>query len=152
MLLHQRRDAVVQAVENRIARLTRLPMSHQEPFLMIKYLPGGINKQHHDPLAVTVVIHLQDPEEGNLIGGETIFPTAVPIDEAGNPLPGDEHMCDCAGEKKPGVSVPTKKGTAVMFYSMQPNGEADMKALHGGCVVKRGEKWTAIKWLKSTVV
>lgn len=33
-----------------------------------------------------------------------------------------------------------RKGDALMFYSMQPNGTFDKHALHGGCPVVKGEK------------
>lgn len=147
-----RKDPVVQAVEHRIARLSRLPIEHQENFLMIQYHKGGINKQHHDPLAVTVVIHLQDPEGGGLEGGETWFPQGIALDASGEEAAegSPESQCDCAGEKRSGVSVKPRKGTAVMFHSTNADGTSDGRGLHAGCDVVAGTKWTAIKWIKKT--
>ena len=41
-----------------------------------------------------------------------------------------------------------RRGDALMFYSMHPNGTFDKHALHGGCPVVKGEKWVATKWLR----
>ncbi|PNH11859.1 Transmembrane prolyl 4-hydroxylase [Tetrabaena socialis] len=42
-----------------------------------------------------------------------------------------------------------RMGDAVLFWGVKPNGEIDPHALHGGCPVKRGEKWVATKWIRS---
>lgn len=39
-----------------------------------------------------------------------------------------------------GLQYHPRKGDALMFFSMHPNGTFDKHALHGGCPVKRGEK------------
>lgn len=43
-----------------------------------------------------------------------------------------------------GVQYKPRKGDAVMFYSMHPNGTFDKHALHGGCPVKKGTKWVSL--------
>lgn len=47
-----------------------------------------------------------------------------------------------------GVAVKPKKGDALFFYSLTPDGQMDEKSLHAGCPVVRGDKWSATKWLR----
>ncbi len=42
-----------------------------------------------------------------------------------------------------------RMGDAVLFWGVKPNGDIDPHALHGGCPVKKGEKWVATKWIRS---
>jgi prolyl 4-hydroxylase len=58
---------------------------------------------------------------------------------------GDAAYSQCAQE---GVAVRPRKGDALFFYSLTPNGEVDPKSLHAGCPVVRGDKWSATKWLR----
>lgn len=41
-----------------------------------------------------------------------------------------------------------KKGDALIFYSLNPDGEKDLRSLHAACPVIKGDKWFAIKWLR----
>ena len=41
-----------------------------------------------------------------------------------------------------------RKGDALLFWSMHPNGTMDKHSLHGGCPVKKGEKWVMTKWIR----
>ena len=38
-------------------------------------------------------------------------------------------------------------GDAVLFYSLDADLKINPRALHGGCPVKKGEKWVATKWI-----
>ena len=67
----------------------------------------------------TVLMYLADVDEG----GETAFP-------------------------KVKISVKPKKGDAILFYNVTPEGELDTKTLHGSLPVVSGEKWTCTKWLR----
>lgn len=51
-----------------------------------------------------------------------------------------------------GFKYKPRTGDAVLFWATQPNGDIDEHALHGGCPVKKGEKWVATKWLRSKPV
>ena len=46
----------------------------------------------------------------------------------------------------PGIRTTAKKGTAIVFYHNQLNGDADTMAYHGGCNPQSGEKWTLQKF------
>lgn len=41
-----------------------------------------------------------------------------------------------------------RKGMALLFWSLKPDSKTkDMRSLHGGCPVIRGDKWSATKWV-----
>jgi len=44
--------------------------------------------------------------------------------------------------------VKPRRGQALLFYDLMPDGEMDEQSLHGGCPVLKGEKWVATKWLR----
>lgn len=82
-----------------------------------------------------MLAYLADTEEG----GETVFPNV--------PAPGgqnDESFSECARYH---LAAKPKKGTAILFHSMKPNGELEKKSLHTACPVIKGVKWSAAKWL-----
>ncbi|KMS94458.1 hypothetical protein BVRB_021220, partial [Beta vulgaris subsp. vulgaris] len=115
----------------------------------------------------TVIFYFNDVE----LGGETVF-------AYGDPIPGMaidnqdaiiEHIMSNNTEAEllktagihPGTfemsllatcrsrfSVKPKRGSAVLFYNQLPEGGVDVKALHGGCPVLKGEKVAAniITW------
>jgi prolyl 4-hydroxylase len=45
-----------------------------------------------------------------------------------------------------GLAVKPRKGMALLFWSLKPDSKTkDMRSLHGGCPVIRGDKWSATK-------
>jgi len=77
-------------------------------------------------------MYLSTPEEG----GETVFPSAERrVTGAG--------WSDCA---RRGFAVHPKKGDALIFYALTPDGERDVASLHASCPTLRGSKWSATKW------
>ena len=44
-------------------------------------------------------------------------------------------------------AVAPKKGDALLFYSMEPDGTLDPLSWHGGCPVLNGTKWAANVWV-----
>jgi prolyl 4-hydroxylase len=45
------------------------------------------------------------------------------------------------------VAAKSKKGDALLFYSLKLDGSSDPAAMHTGCPVIKGVKWTATKWI-----
>ena len=78
-------------------------------------------------------MYLTTPEEG----GETVFPSAS------RKVSGPQWS-ECARE---GFAVKPKRGDALLFYSLKPNGKKDEDSLHGSCPVLKGEKWSSTKWI-----
>ena len=78
-------------------------------------------------------MYLTTPEEG----GETVFPSASRRVDG-------PQWSECARE---GFAVKAKRGDALLFYSLKPNGQKDEDSLHGSCPVLKGEKWSSTKWI-----
>src|SRR5579859_2148555 len=124
--------ALVQRIEQRIADLLAIPVSHGEGLQILHYQPGQEYEPHFDWFnpdqpgfsAVTarggqriasVVMYLNTPEEG----GGTAFPRI-------------------------GLTVTAMRGSAV-YFAYDTGDEA---SLHAGLPVIKGEKWIATKWLR----
>lgn len=45
--------------------------------------------------------------------------------------------------------VKPRKGDALLFWDINPDGSLDQHALHGGCDVVSGQKWAATKWMRN---
>ena len=101
-----------------------------------------------------MLVYLADTESG----GETTFPKArkppdfdafesseSTIDASSTARPSTEWS-DCA--KRSGVPVRSEQGDAVLFWSLTDAYELDPGSLHGACPVLKGEKWTAVKWMR----
>mmetsp|Transcript_25114 Transcript_25114/g.63685 ORF Transcript_25114/g.63685 Transcript_25114/m.63685 type:complete len:368 (-) Transcript_25114:544-1647(-) len=141
--LQRNQDAVISAIEQRLAVWTQLPPSHQEDMQVLRYGPTNKYGAHLDGLerVATVLMYLVPPEEG----GETAFPVSGEwIDPAmGEPTQG--AFSDCA---KGHVAYKPKRGDALMFYDVTPSyREADSNSQHTGCPVVKGVKWNAVKWI-----
>ena len=123
---------LVQRIEQRIADLLAIPVTHGEGLQILHYQPGQEYEPHFDWFnpdqpgysAVTsrggqriasVVMYLNTPEEG----GGTAFPRI-------------------------GLTVTAMRGSAV-YFAYDTGDEA---SLHAGLPVLKGEKWIATKWLR----
>ena len=142
-------DDVATRMEEKVARWSRTNMSHQEDTQILRYGLGQKYGAHMDvleegsPRMATVLIYLSTPEEG----GETAFPRTTDENwvsvETKDRL--GSHLSDCA---KGHVAAPIKKGDALMFWSLNPDGHSrDGLSMHTGCPVVKGVKWTATKWV-----
>jgi prolyl 4-hydroxylase len=54
-----------------------------------------------------------------------------------------QDMIDCDY----GLRIHPRKGRAIIFYTLLPNGDGDMYSEHAACAVKKGTKWAANKWI-----
>mmetsp|Transcript_17819 Transcript_17819/g.53699 ORF Transcript_17819/g.53699 Transcript_17819/m.53699 type:complete len:307 (+) Transcript_17819:464-1384(+) len=144
MFYETSQDAVIRAVEDRVASVTHIPKSHQERMQALNYHDGQKYSPHHDffhagkpkgngsQRVATVLMYLSTPEEG----GETVFPKAQPKVTGGAWSP-------CA---KQGFAVKATKGDAVLFWALKPDQERDLSSLHGSCPTLKGQKWSATVW------
>ena len=148
-------DAVVKRVEARMALAAGLPEPNGEGMQILRYEVGQKYDPHYDYFhdaanasprrggqrMATMLVYLADTEQG----GETVFPKAKkpPGFDAG--AAGD-GWSDCAS--KGGVPVRSARGDAVLFWSLTEDYVLDPGSLHGACPVVKGEKWTAVKWMR----
>ncbi|KAK8923807.1 hypothetical protein KSP39_PZI019331 [Platanthera zijinensis] len=140
----ERKHPIVQAIENRIATFSQIPVENGELIQVLRYEVNQQYRPHHDYFSdsynlkrggqrvATILMYLSD----NVEGGETHFPLA------------GDGVCSCGGKKVSGVCIKPNKGDAVLFWSMDLNGESDRNSLHAGCPVLKGEKWSATKWMR----
>ncbi len=123
---------LVGRIEQRLALLLDLPVSHGEGLQILHYLPGQEYEPHFDwfdpelpgfdtitrvggQRIASVVMYLNTPERG----GGTAFPEL-------------------------GLTVTARRGSAVYFAYES----GDQSSLHAGLPVQSGEKWIATKWLR----
>jgi prolyl 4-hydroxylase len=127
-------DLVVQLVREKIAAATGLPTVAMEPPRIFHYAVGQDIKPHYDRVSdgydaygatqyrgdriVTFLLYLNDGYQG----GELNFPKA---DFA------------CKGDK----------GEGVYFAHIGLDGKPDPLSLHGGLVIREGEKWVLSQWI-----
>ena len=81
----------------------------------------------HADRFITLLLYLTDMPSPSA-GGSTSFPKGIGPD--GKPF-----------------SVHPGKGSAVLFYNMLSDGNADVHSLHSATVVNQGEKWLANFWV-----
>ncbi|XP_022751226.1 probable prolyl 4-hydroxylase 9 [Durio zibethinus] len=137
---------ILDAIEENIARATKLPRDHYEAFNVLRYAVGQKYDSHYDVFdperygpqksqrVATFLVYLSDVEEG----GETAFPF-----ENGLNMDGNYDFKKCIGLK-----VKPRLGDGILFYSLFPNNSIDPTSAHGSCPVIKGEKWVATKWIR----
>lgn len=149
MFLKRGKDKVIRDIEKRIADFTFIPAEHGEGLQILHYEEGQKYEPHYDYFLdefntknggqriATLLMYLSDVEEG----GETVFPVA-----RGNisSVRWWNELSECG---KKGLSVKPKRGDALLFWSMRPDGTLDPSSLHGGCPVIKGNKWSSTKWM-----
>eukprot|EP00977_Amphora_coffeiformis_P002260 scaffold426_cov219-Amphora_coffeaeformis.AAC.22 len=86
--------------------------------------PPAFNR-HQPTRFATVLFYLNDDFEG----GQTVFPRAV------------------NAQYHDGITVQPKKGKAVLFYNMLPDGNMDELSQHASKPVESGEKFLANLWV-----
>eukprot|EP00884_Botryococcus_braunii_P010199 jgi/Botrbrau1/19180/Bobra.0077s0088.2 len=147
MFYNRNENEVITRIEKRIAVATNLPQENGEAIQVLHYQDGQKYEPHNDYFfdsynqrpenggqrIATVLMYLSTPEEG----GETVFPTA-------ETKVSGEGWSDCA---RAGLAVKARKGDALLFYGMTPDGDLDPHSLHGSCPTLKGEKWSATKWI-----
>jgi prolyl 4-hydroxylase len=128
-------DVVLLLTRERIAALTKLPTIAMEPPRVFHYALGEEIKPHYDRCGdgvagygqqggylgdriVTFLLYLNDGFEG----GELYFP-------------------------KTGFRRKGAKGDAIYFAHVEPAGKPDPLSLHGGDVIRAGEKWVLSQWI-----
>jgi hypothetical protein len=126
--LEDNKHYVVTKIANLSAKITQKPLNHMEYLQFLKYNKGGYFKEHYDPeinyksdtndRIYTIIIYLNDDFEG----GETYF-------------------------KNINISIKPKKGKAVIFKSLDENGNILKKSLHQGSEVTSGTKYMCNKWI-----
>jgi len=136
--IERQKSKVVDRVTKRIADIIKIDekkldmAKSAETIQLVKYQKDQYYNYHHDygtdrpnSRYITFLMYLNTPEKG----GETAFREA-----------------HCFGRKGP-LSHPAKKGEAMFFYNLLPDGNADTHTLHSGTHVREGEKFMTNLWI-----
>lgn len=156
-------DRVVCAIDQRVASVARMPLEHvrvaNDHLQVVHYDEQAHYHSHHDYFdptlsyisfqlrtgqqrLFTLLFYLNEPEAG----GFTVFPRTDANNGYG--ANGVVDMSDCSR----GIRVTPKRGAAILWYNLKATGNGheaflDVRSLHGGCDVERGEKFAANKWV-----
>ncbi|KAK9817816.1 hypothetical protein WJX72_002663 [[Myrmecia] bisecta] len=144
--LRRKATPVLERIERRIAKWTQLDLAYQEDMQILRYGIGQKYGAHYDslldgsPRVATVLLYLSNH---TLEGGETAFPKS---NKWVDPALAESYapFSKCA---QGSVAFKPKQGAALLFYSLTPALETDDAAMHTGCPVLSGIKWTATKWI-----
>lgn len=154
-------DPVVRAIDARMEMVTHIPHNHAEALHILRYQIGEKYLAHNDYFQeeaikndprgqrmATLLMYLSDVEEG----GETNFPHAVPVQDLPLAVSEKTGVLDwpaCGESTSTGISVRPKKGSAVLFWDLKPDGTRDPASLHASCPVAKGEKWSGTHWIRT---
>jgi prolyl 4-hydroxylase len=117
-----------------------MPLENCESLQVVKYLPGGFFSPHYDSTidsseasvefrthggnrVLTILVSLNDPVD--YFGGETVFTKL---------------------QKK----YKLNKGSGILFYSLDPEGNLNDLSEHCGSEVYSGEKWMCNIWIRQS--
>lgn len=121
-------DLVIQTINRCIADASGTGVNWGEPLHILRYRPGQQYRPHHDahgfgPVEqrriATALLYLNDAYEG----GATDFPAL-------------------------GFRVEAGMGDLLVFNNLQPDKQPDMRMMHAGLPVTKGEKWVATRWIR----
>jgi prolyl 4-hydroxylase len=129
-------NAVVQALEKRIAALTGSPVENGEPLQILHYGVGGEYLAHHDyfdPADPGSKTHLDR-------GGQRIATMVLYLNDV--PLGGGTGFPEIE------MTVRARKGSCVYFEYCNQHNQLDNRLLHAGLPVVKGDKWIATKWIR----
>lgn len=131
----QNRDFVVAVLQERAARLTGIPLSHQEQPNVITYEPGQHFEAHYDFTAANLM-HL--PEF--VRSGQRVMTLVTYLN--------DDFTGAPTSFPKLGLDLRGAVGDAVVFSNVQPDGTPDLNTLHAGMPPEAGRKWVLSQWIR----
>uniref|UniRef100_A0A1B6GHL1 Prolyl 4-hydroxylase alpha subunit domain-containing protein n=1 Tax=Cuerna arida TaxID=1464854 RepID=A0A1B6GHL1_9HEMI len=85
---------------------------------IVHHVAIGEDQQSVENRKASLMIYLEKPKEG----GSLVFPQL-------------------------GLSVTPNKGAAVLWYNLHPDGQVDLRTIHGHCPILRGNAWVLTVWL-----
>lgn len=132
-------DSIIQSIENRAAILSGLPQVNIEPLQIVKYLPGQCYKEHYDFFPPDAVGSTQAMKKtGQRLVTLFVYLNNLPEDDQG----GSTNF------SKLGIQFKPRKGTAVMFWNVKPDGKEDYLLLHAGEPPQKSIKYGLNIWIR----
>ncbi|XP_022751224.1 probable prolyl 4-hydroxylase 9 isoform X2 [Durio zibethinus] len=115
---------VLDAIEEKIAKATKLPRTHYEAFNVLRYELGQKYDSHLDAFPSEIYGPQKSQRNGLNMDGSYDFKKCI------------------------GLKVKPRMGDGFLFYSLFPNNTIDPTSLHGSCPVIKGAKWVVTKWIR----
>ena len=129
-------DLILQFLRNRIAAVTELFVSGMEAPAVLHYTPGQRFLPHYDFLDDTHPGHAKDIAEG----GQRVLTFLLSLSDD---YEGGETQFPILGRRYRG-----RKGNAIFFWNVEPDGTPDQRLLHAGLPPTSGEKWMFSQWIR----
>ena len=123
------RDIFMAILRNRLAEVTQRPIGEMEPPQILHYSRGEEFKAHYD-----------SPADANAPGFRQRYITALL--SLNNDYEGGETEFPILGGRWRG-----RKGTAIYFWNVTPDGARDARSLHAGRPITQGEKWLMTQFI-----
>lgn len=130
-------DLVMMLVRERIARACGLPTAGLEPVQVLHYAVGQVFTPHYDWLDPEKPGHRDDLEER----GQRV---ATFLTYLNDDYEGGETEMEAIGLKHRG-----RKGDALFWANIKPDGRIDLATRHAGLAPSAGEKWVYSQWLRT---
>lgn len=130
------RDLVVAVVQERIARLIRLPIPHHEPPNVLSYEPGEQFTAHFD--FVDPDLSFGRDEIGNL--GQRVATCLTYLSDG---YEGGETLFTDLDLRFKGAV-----GDCLVFFNVTPDQQPDRRTRHAGLPPTSGRKWLLSQWLR----
>jgi prolyl 4-hydroxylase len=129
-------DLILQLLRNRIAAVTELFVTGMEATAVLHYTPGQRFLPHYDFLDETHPGHVKEIAQG----GQRVLTFLLSLNDD---YEGGETQFPHLGKRYRG-----RKGNALFFWNVEPDGSPDKRLLHAGLAPTSGEKWMLSQWIR----
>ena len=129
-------DLILQLLRNRIAAVTELFVPGLEATAVLHYTPGQRFLPHYDFLDDSHPGHAKDIAQG----GQRVLTFLLSLNDD---FEGGETQFPILGKRYRG-----RKGNALFFWNVEPDGTPDKRLLHAGLAPTSGEKWLLSQWIR----
>jgi len=129
-------DLILQFLRNRIAAVTELFVTGMEATAVLHYTPGQRFLPHYDFLDETHPGHVKDMAQS----GQRVLTFLLSLNDD---YEGGETQFPILNKLYRG-----RKGNALFFWNVEPDGSPDKRLLHAGLPPTSGEKWLLSQWIR----
>ena len=129
-------DLVMLSLRSRLATVTELPVNALEATAVLHYQPGQEFLPHFDFLDTDHPGHARDVAQF----GQRVLTFLLILSEG---YEGGETEFPELGKRWKG-----RKGNALFFWNVTPDGRIDRRTLHAGLPPASGEKWLLSQWVR----
>ncbi len=132
-------DLVLLVLRARIATVTELPVAAMEATTILHYIVGQEFQPHHDYFDIANPGYAKEVAAG----GQRVLTFLLCLNDD---YEGGETQFPVLGKRFKG-----RRGNALFFWNVTPNGIPDPRTLHAGLPPTQGEKWLLSQWVREQV-